>query len=705
VATLQLINDFAGRTIGNFYVEEKIGDGGYGTVYRARHMTLDDRVVAIKVLKQEALHDPTLIERFKNEARAAARVKHPGIVRIDDIGEHRETGSHYIVMEYLRGMDLQRWLSPHREGLPLADVLAILYDVADALDAVHDLGIIHRDLKPENLFRQEDGLVKVLDLGIAKLTPDLVGSFRTATNIVLGSPGYFAPELADPKRSSVDRRSDVFSLAAVAYELITHDKPWRFNDQWHYLALIQKADEKRPRDLRFLRPETPAAWSRTILSALSKDPSERPATAGELVRRLADEFPGGDEIIARRADAIRAARGLPPAARASTSPPAAAAQDAPREHRSRTPVLETQTTAPQDPAAPLPPASPPVESSPANDATLRVQAPQPSTEHAGTVTGGDGAGAGLEHDPSRVPTLVPERIPTLVAELLSPDRVPTLVPERVPTLVPAPIATLPTGPIPELLAEPESDVADTGPTKTPEPAVSAEERPASFIVSGTVAASAGAAQPDARVESRSVLLDPSLAADSDARESPRASAEPGTPGRSRVKWRTLAAVGLVLAAGGAVVLTRSAATPSNSTAATKRDSSTAEPGLYAPTIVAVTSPVDAAAVIAADIPPDAAAMPVLALDASPDAAAQPTTDEKPATAQSGKVEVYANELTDVFLVAGSRPKFLGTTPLPRASVPAGTVTLELRSRGRKTTRKVNVRAGRKARVEHTWPPN
>jgi len=715
VATLQLVSDFTGRTIGNFFIEEKIGDGGYGTVYRARHLTLDDRIVAIKVLKQEASHDPTLILRFTNEARAAAKVKHPGIVQIADIGEdkgtgtQKGTGTHYIVMEYLRGMDLQRWLAPHSEGLPLAEVLALLYDVADALDAVHDLGIIHRDLKPENLFRQEDGLVKILDLGIAKLTPDLAGSFRTATNILIGSPGYFAPELADLKRSvPIDRRSDVFSLAAVAYELLTHDKAWKFNDPWHYVAVVLKADEQRPRDIRKYRPEVPIAWCRAIMAGLAKDPGERPPSAGALVAMLADGFPLGHQIVAQRKDAIRAAQGLPPLSRASTAPPEA---------------VESPTTLPPPQVADpltsvlLPAAEPlaeeahsataQVEAAASTDETLRVQAPPPPSD-----------------DPSRVPTLVPERVATLVERFA--DRVPTLVPERVPTLV-APMPLLPTGPIPEPVTDAEPE---TGQTST----VHEEPRPAAIVASGTVASSV-AAEASGRIESKSILLDPTFAttetnpqpAELEARPAELgapppptelvsappppglgATSEPATtPQRRRsTRRRSVTVVAFATIAGAAIlVLARSASQSSDSSVATS-----------APVAIVDATPttlVDAA--IGAAATPDvdqAVSLIAITIDASATDAAEPPQPGPPEPSQpvvlnagrveAGKVEVFANELTDVFLVVGSRPKFLGTTPLPRASVPAGTITLELRSRGRKATRKVTVRAGRKTRVEYTW---
>jgi serine/threonine protein kinase len=654
VATLEIISDFVGKTIGNYLVEEKLGEGGFGIVYRGRHLTLDDRVAAIKLLKPEVLHNPTQIERFRNEARAAARVDHPGIVRIYDIGVHPDTGAHYIIMEYLRGVDLQRWLAPHREGLPLTEVVALLYDVSDTLDAVHDLGIIHRDLKPENLFRREDGLVKVLDLGIAKLGPDLAGSFRTATNLLLGSPGYFAPELADPKRKeAIDRRSDVFSLAAVAYELITHQRAWRFHDPWHYIALIQRADVNRPRDIRTLRPEVPGGWGRIIMAGMAQDPDHRPATAGAFVQALAQEHPQGGAITAQRAEVIRTlggsnaaqrvevvqTQGIPPqnfpAARRATERMPARGRDEPAAPTGRTRDLSLQpaTVAPTSAAA--------------SAVTLQVALPENSTD----------------------------------ALASSPDRVPTLVPALPPTRG---MSEEGAGVIPEILEE------------NPEPS-------RARLLDEEYAPSSAAVTYDRARDELAQAMTRSAAEEVSSRPVQRATAQ-------TVSRRT-ALVGGAIGLGALVLIVRFR----GAREATAPPPLEAQAPVHTIEAQAVSLSPSPASPDAAALSPDAAALP---LDAGlPDAAmfdaATPLSTDA-ATAPSippsaprepvgqGKLEVYANEVTDVFLVAGGRKKFLGTTPMPRATVPTGDVTLELRSRERRATRKVTVRSGRKVRVDHEW---
>ncbi len=708
MATLQLISDFAGKTIGNWYVDEKIGEGGYGVVYRARHLTLDDRIAAIKLLKPEALHDPTQIERFRNEARAAARIRHPGIVRIDDIGEHAETGAQYIIMEYLRGMDLQRRLAPHREGLPLHEVLDYVVGVADVLDAVHAQGIIHRDIKPENVFLTLDGLIKLLDLGIAKLTPDLVGSFRTSAGLVLGSPGYFAPELADPKRNaSIDHRSDVFSLAAVTYELITHARPWHFKDPWHYVALIQKADQHRPRDLRVLRPEAPAGWGRTIMAGLSKNPDDRTDSAGEFARALAADFPGGEQIAERRLDAIRVAGGAAPVSRARTSPAASPAPVEPvderSERRSRTSVLDSPPR-----GASASSASPPAAPETAITPTLR--------ETAAAASGPD--------DPSRIPTLTPERVPTLVAHvpitpgLASPVVAPPEGPDRVPTLVASP--RVPTGSVPELVAEPGLAVLETGPTRTLVSAALDEARPAPIVASGIVATRA---RPAGDVDQGAVLLDPGLAAP--ARSAPIGTPRPisiresgpttlgGAVGVMRVAptAQTRGRRGLVAAIVGVAVVVAAVVVlvvrPRGGDGATRPDESVAARSPDA-AVVAAAFPLDAAP---APPPPDAAPqLAAFAVDAGAEPLAAPvdaapverhsrsTSRTSSAPRAPGTLIITASPFAEIEIDGRHR----GTTPLTLDLPPKRYRVTLTGPAGEVKVFRVEVASGREKKLSHRW---
>jgi tRNA A-37 threonylcarbamoyl transferase component Bud32 len=197
-----------------------VGQGGAGAVYRARHVKLD-RLVAIKLLRAELSRDPEFAERFEREARALARLDHPGIVRVHDFGE--AAGSYFLAMEYVEGASLRDLLGDGR--LTAKDVLAFIPQICDALQYAHDQGIVHRDIKPENLLVDLQGRVRIADFGLAKLVAgDDSAAPVTLTRQVLGTPHYMAPEQVSG-RGVVDHRADIYSLGVVFYELLTGDLP------------------------------------------------------------------------------------------------------------------------------------------------------------------------------------------------------------------------------------------------------------------------------------------------------------------------------------------------------------------------------------------------------------------------------------------------------------------------------------------------
>src|SRR5262245_50916389 len=203
--------------LADFEVLERIGEGGMGAVYKARHKKLD-RIVALKVLPPEIGRDPVLAERFRREARATARLAHPGIVQIFDFGE---AGPYcYLVLEYTE-RTLRQLMA---KRIPPRKAMAILADVCDALEYAHLRGIIHRDLKPENILVDEDERLRIADFGLAKMVGPGIAPSVTATNETLGSPHYMAPEQLE-RPEAADHRVDIYALGVLAYEMLTGQLP------------------------------------------------------------------------------------------------------------------------------------------------------------------------------------------------------------------------------------------------------------------------------------------------------------------------------------------------------------------------------------------------------------------------------------------------------------------------------------------------
>ena len=199
---------------------ELLGQGGMGAVYKARQPHLD-RIVAIKILPPETAADPSFAERFAREARALARLSHPGIVTIHDFG--RASDLYYLIMEYVEGRDLRALIHEHK--LEPAEALQIIPQICDALQYAHEEAIVHRDIKPENVLIDRKGRVKIADFGLAKmLNPGTHDGRLTGTHQVMGTWRYMAPEQLD-KPLEVDHRADIYSLGVVFYELLTGELP------------------------------------------------------------------------------------------------------------------------------------------------------------------------------------------------------------------------------------------------------------------------------------------------------------------------------------------------------------------------------------------------------------------------------------------------------------------------------------------------
>jgi serine/threonine protein kinase len=269
-----------GQTVaGRFKVEELIGQGGMGKVYRARHLALD-RLVCLKMLRPALLEDPTLVGRFEREAKAASRLNHPNGIQVLDFGRNDLDGSLYIVMELVQGKDLRIVL---RDEWPLPEerLCNIMGQVLAALAEAHANNVIHRDLKPENIMverrRDESDFVKVLDFGIAKiLDSDMPG--LTRNDVVCGTPQYMAPEQATG--SQLDARCDLYAVGVILYQMATGHLPF---DGQNSMEVLTKHVNERPIPPRQRQPDAPIseAMESVILRALEKDPVLRPQTAAE----------------------------------------------------------------------------------------------------------------------------------------------------------------------------------------------------------------------------------------------------------------------------------------------------------------------------------------------------------------------------------------------------------------------------------------
>ncbi|MGB0388917.1 MAG: SUMF1/EgtB/PvdO family nonheme iron enzyme, partial [Ardenticatenaceae bacterium] len=261
-----------GSQIGHYEIIEKLGEGGMGAVYRAKDPNAFGREVAVKVLPGQFLNKPEFEARFKREARIIVAVEHPAIVPVYHFGEDK--GQRFIVMRLMKGGSLADRLE--QGPLPVAEIARILAILTPALDKIHKQKIIHRDLKPSNILFDEDDTPYIADFGLAKLAE--ATHHLTKSNLFMGTLAYMSPEQARDA-SKVDRPSDIYSLGAIVFEMLTGEHPYH---EAHPMALPNfHMNEPVPR-LDQLRTALPAGWQELIDCAMAKKPEERYATAGAL---------------------------------------------------------------------------------------------------------------------------------------------------------------------------------------------------------------------------------------------------------------------------------------------------------------------------------------------------------------------------------------------------------------------------------------
>ena len=270
-----------GQTLGHYRIDSKLGEGGMGVVYRAFDTHLD-RAVAIKVLRPDAIASPDRKRRFVQEAKSASALNHPGIVHIYDIDSANlpDGPTDFIAMEFVPGKTLDQYIGI--SGLSLKDALKYGIQIADALARAHAAGIVHRDLKPANIIVADDGRVKLLDFGLAKLTEVIDGDPEGATataaqenpqteeGAILGTVAYMSPEQAEGRK--VDRRSDIFSFGSVLYEMVTGRRAFEGTNKISTLGAILHTEPKAASEIS---AGVPTELDKIIARCLRKDPERR----------------------------------------------------------------------------------------------------------------------------------------------------------------------------------------------------------------------------------------------------------------------------------------------------------------------------------------------------------------------------------------------------------------------------------------------
>ena len=344
--------------VGRYEITEKLGQGGMGTVYKAFDPLLT-RVVAVKVISGQLDGSPEHRERFFREARAAAQLSHRNIITIYDLGE--QDGSPYLAMEYLEGRDLdQRLHDP--EGMSLTRKLELALSICEGLAHAHQCGLIHRDIKPANVFVTDDGVVKILDFGLARL----ITSELTRTNAVVGTVNYMAPEQLRGERA--DHRADIFSFGVLLYELLGGRKPFQGDSA---ASTMYKILHETPQALDELDPAIGSPLTTIVDRAMAKAREDRYQRMTDLLRDLESAYEpmrGADRrVISRVEEALRP----PTGSRASLRPVDFDPDNSPTISDETVPMGAPGTRTRTSIAAPVSAPSAPVAAAPAPVAPAR----------------------------------------------------------------------------------------------------------------------------------------------------------------------------------------------------------------------------------------------------------------------------------------------------------------------------------------------
>ncbi|HCA29201.1 MAG TPA: Stk1 family PASTA domain-containing Ser/Thr kinase [Ruminococcaceae bacterium] len=300
------------RLDGRYEIREVIGVGGMAYVYKA-HDTIDDRIVAVKILKDEFLANEEFTRRFKNESKAIAILSHPNIVKVFDVsfGERIQ----YIVMEYIDGITLKEYIEQQKD-IRWKEAVHFTVQILRALQHAHDKGIVHRDIKPQNIMLLPDGTIKVTDFGIARFARSDI-RLTSAAEKAIGSVHYISPEQA--RGDITDEKADIYSVGVMLYEMLSGKLPFEA-DNAVSVAIMQMQTE--PKRIREINPETPDGLEEITIKAMQKDPAKRYQSAAEMLYDI-DEFKRNpsihfaykyfvDETPTRFVDAITRVKGSEP---------------------------------------------------------------------------------------------------------------------------------------------------------------------------------------------------------------------------------------------------------------------------------------------------------------------------------------------------------------------------------------------------------
>ena len=269
------MDNYVGKRLdGRYEIQEIIGVGGMAVVYKA-YYNIDDRIVAIKILKEEFLANEEFRRRFKNESKAIAVLSHPNIVKVYDVsfGDKLQ----YIVMEYIDGITLKEYIE-QQKVINWKEALHFTTQILRALQHAHDKGIVHRDVKPQNIMLLQNGNIKVADFGIARFSRN---ETRTMTESAIGSVHYISPEQA--RGEITDEKADIYSVGVVLYEMLTGQLPFQSDNAVSVAIMQLQSDAKRPREIN---PEIPVGLEQITLKAMQKNPRDRYQSAAEMLMDL-----------------------------------------------------------------------------------------------------------------------------------------------------------------------------------------------------------------------------------------------------------------------------------------------------------------------------------------------------------------------------------------------------------------------------------